>query len=71
MLVPREVPLSEIHLTRLLEACRAGALVVPPMPGFYTRPQTLDDVIDFVAGKVLAALGLEQRLFAPWTGPDA
>ena len=71
VLVPREVPLSEIHLTRMLEARRAGAVIVPPMPGFYGRPQTLDDVIDFVAGKVVAALGLEQRLYAPWTGPDA
>ena len=70
ILVPREVPLSEIHLARLLEARRAGALIVPPMPGFYGRPQTLNDVVDFVAGKILAALGFEQRLYAPWTGPD-
>jgi len=71
VLVPREMPLSEIHLTRLLEARRAGALIVPPMPGFYGRPQTIDDVVDFVAGKILAALGLEQRLYAPWQGPEA
>jgi len=71
VLVPREVPLSEIHLTRMLEARRAGAVIVPPMPGFYARPQSLDDVVDFVAGKIVAALGLEQRLYAPWTGPGA
>ena len=70
VLVPRETPLSEIHLARLLEARRAGALVVPPMPGFYTLPRSLDDVVDFVAGKVLQALGFEQRLAPPWEGPS-
>lgn len=69
VLVPRETPLSEIHLTRLLEARRAGAAIVAPMPGFYSLPRTLDDAIDFVAGKVLAALGFEQRLARPWEGP--
>jgi 4-hydroxy-3-polyprenylbenzoate decarboxylase len=69
VLVPRETPLSEIHLVRLLEARRAGATIVAPMPGFYALPRTLDDVVDFVAGKVLAALGFEQRLSRPWEGP--
>ena len=68
VLVPRETPLSEIHLTRLLEARRAGAVIVAPMPGFYALPRTLDDVIDFVVGKVLAALGFEQRLSPRWEG---
>jgi 4-hydroxy-3-polyprenylbenzoate decarboxylase len=71
VLVPRETPLSEIHLARLLEARRAGALIVPPMPGFYSRPRTLDDVVDFVAGKVVAALGFDTRLSAPWEGPGS
>jgi flavin prenyltransferase len=69
VLVPRETPLSEIHLARLLEAHRAGALIVPPMPGFYSRPKTLDDVVDFVAGKVMAVLGFDEKLSAPWEGP--
>jgi 4-hydroxy-3-polyprenylbenzoate decarboxylase len=69
VLVPRETPLSEIHLARLLEARRAGATIVAPMPGFYALPRTLDDVVDFVVGKVLAALGFEQRLSRPWEGP--
>ena len=68
VLVPRETPLSEIHLTRLLEVRRAGAVIVAPMPGFYALPRTLDDVIDFVVGKVLAALGFEQRLSPRWEG---
>ena len=68
VLVPRETPLSEIHITRLLEARRAGAIIVAPMPGFYALPRTLDDVVDFVVGKVLAALGFEQRLSPRWEG---
>jgi 4-hydroxy-3-polyprenylbenzoate decarboxylase len=71
VLVPRETPLSEVHLARLLEVRRAGAVVVPPMPGFYGLPRTLDDVVDFVAGKVLQALGFEQRLAPPWRGEPA
>jgi len=68
VLVPRETPLSEIHLRRLLEVCRAGARVVPPMPAFYTRPGSVDELVDFVAGKILDVLGFEQALFPPWGG---
>ena len=68
VLVPRETPLSEVHLQRLLEARRAGALIVPAMPAFYARPQSLDDAVDFVVGKVLATLGFEHTLFPPWEG---
>jgi 4-hydroxy-3-polyprenylbenzoate decarboxylase len=68
VLVPRETPLSEIHLTRLLEARRAGAVIVAPMPGFYSLPRTLDDLVDFVTDKVLQALGFAQRLSPPWEG---
>lgn len=66
VLVPRETPLSEIHLSRMLDARRAGALIVPAAPAFYFRPQTLQDLVDHVVGKVLASLGFEQTLFAPW-----
>lgn len=68
VIVPRETPLSSIHLRRLLELSDAGALVVPPMPGFYNRPQTLQDAVDFVVGKVLAALGFAQDLYPAWPG---
>jgi flavin prenyltransferase len=70
VLVPREMPLSSIHLRRLLEVSEAGAFVVPPMPAFYNRPQTLQDVIDFVVGKVLSILGFEQDLYPAWTGDE-
>ena len=68
VLVPRETPLTQIHLRRLLELAEAGAIVLPAMPGFYTRPQTLQDAVDHVVGKVLSALGFEQKLFPPWDG---
>jgi 4-hydroxy-3-polyprenylbenzoate decarboxylase len=68
LLVPRETPLTQIHLRRLLELAEAGAIVLPAMPGFYSRPQTLQDAVDHVAGKVLSALGFEQKLFPPWDG---
>lgn len=68
VVVPRETPLSSIHLRRLLELSEAGGVVLPAMPGFYGRPQSLSDVVDHVVGKTLLALGFEQRLFAPWDG---
>jgi flavin prenyltransferase len=68
VLVPREVPLSSIHLRRLLEASEAGAIIVPPMPAFYTRPTTLQDGIDYVVGKVLAVLGFSHELSPAWGG---
>lgn len=68
VVVPRETPLTQIHLRRLLELAEAGAVVLPAMPGFYSRPRSLRDAIDHVAGKVMSALGFEQDLFPPWDG---
>ena len=68
VVVPRETPLTRIHLRRLLELAEAGAVVLPAMPGFYSRPRTLQDAVDHVAGKVMTALGFEQTLFPPWDG---
>ena len=62
VLVPRETPLSSIHLENLLRIRNAGADVVPAMPGFYHLPQTIDDLIDFVAGRVIDSLGLDMTL---------
>ncbi len=70
LVVPRETPLSVIHLRRLLELAEAGAIVVPAMPGFYTRPRELQDVVDHVAGKVLSLLGFPQSLFPAWDGGE-
>ena len=72
VVVPRETPMSLPQLRNLVLCAEAGAHVLPAMPAFYQRPKTLDDLADFLAGKILAALGFEQRLFPPWTGapPD-
>ncbi len=68
VVVPRESPLSAIHLRRLLELAEAGAFVLPPAPGFYHRPQSLQEAIDSVVGKILSVLGFEQDLLRPWDG---
>jgi len=68
VLVPRECPLSLIHLENLTRAARAGARIVPAMPAFYFGPRGFDDLADFVAGRVLAVLGLPHTLYAPWEG---
>jgi 4-hydroxy-3-polyprenylbenzoate decarboxylase len=66
VLVPRETPLSDIHLENLLRIKRAGASVVPAMPGFYHLPQSIDDLVDFVAGRVLDSAGVEATLYERW-----
>lgn len=66
VLVPRETPLNIIHLRNLLAAAEAGARIVPAMPAFYQKPASFDDLADFIAGRVLNLLGMEQDLFTPW-----
>lgn len=66
ILVPRETPLSLVHLRNLTALAEAGAIIVPAMPAFYQRPETLDDAVNFVVGKVLDVLGIEHDLFARW-----
>ena len=63
VLVPRETPLGVVQLRNLLAAAEAGAVVLPAMPGFYTRPQSVDDLVDFVVGRVCDQLGVEHHLF--------
>jgi len=66
ILVPRETPLSLIHLDNMLRARKAGADIVPPAPAFYAFPETIGDVVDFTVGKILGLLGIEHELFRPW-----
>ena len=68
VLVPRETPMSLPQLRNMVAAAEAGALILPAMPAFYQRPKTIDDLADFIAGRILNALGFEQRLFTPWKG---
>ena len=66
LLVPRETPMHEIHLENLLRLARAGAVIMPAAPGFYHRPQTLDDLVNMMVGKILDRLGIEAELFTRW-----
>jgi 4-hydroxy-3-polyprenylbenzoate decarboxylase len=66
ILVPRETPLSVIQLKNLAECSAAGAVVLPAMPAFYTRPRSLDDVVDFLVGRICDHLGVEHQLLKRW-----
>ena len=66
ILVPRETPLSAIHLENMLRLARAGAVILPPSPGFYHRPQTVGDVVDFVVARVLDQLAVPHALLRRW-----
>jgi 4-hydroxy-3-polyprenylbenzoate decarboxylase len=70
ILVPRETPLSEIHLENMLRVTRAGAIVMPAAPGFYHRPQSVADLVDFMVARVLDHFGVEHELVARWSGGD-
>lgn len=68
IVVPRETPLHAIHLENLAKLSRLGVTVLPAMPGFYHKPETVSDLIDFVVGKILDQLGIEHGLFRRWGG---
>jgi flavin prenyltransferase len=68
VIVPRETPMSLPQLKNMVLCAEAGAMILPAMPAFYQQPKTIDDLADFMAGKILAALGFEHNLYPPWTG---
>jgi polyprenyl P-hydroxybenzoate/phenylacrylic acid decarboxylase-like protein len=67
VLVPRETPLSLLHLRNMVAVTEAGAVVLPPIPAFYHRPQTIDDLVAHTVGKVLDQLGVAHDLFRRWS----
>lgn len=71
IIVPRETPVTAIHLRRMLELAEAGAIIVPASPAFYFLPETLAEAVDHVVGKVLAVAGVEHHLFPPWEGEQS
>lgn len=66
ILVPREMPLSVVHLENMLRLARLGAVIMPPNPGFYHDPQTIDDLVDFVVARILDHLEVEHSLGPRW-----
>ncbi len=68
VLVPRETPLSAIHLENMLRLTRAGAVIMPASPGFYNRPTRIEELVDFVVARVLDQLGVENTLAIRWGG---
>ena len=66
LLSPREMPFSAIHLENMLKLARLGVTIAPPVPAFYHKPSNLDEVIDFIAGKILDSFGIGHELFKRW-----
>lgn len=66
ILVPRESPYSTIHLENMFSLSRMGAVILPASPGFYHRPESIDDLVDFVVARILNQLGIEQDLLKRW-----
>jgi len=71
VLMVRETPLHLGHLRTLARLAEIGAIIVPPIPGFYTKPKSVDDIVNQSVGKALDALGVPNELFARWKGPPA
>jgi len=66
LLSPREMPFSAIHLENMLKLARLGITIAPPVPAFYHKPGSLDDMVDFVAGKIMDSFGIRHTLFRRW-----
>ncbi|MDD2886072.1 MAG: UbiX family flavin prenyltransferase [Dechloromonas sp.] len=66
VLVPRETPFSAIHLENMLRLVRAGAVILPPSPGFYQHPQSVQDIVDFVVARILDQVGIKHSLTERW-----
>ncbi|WP_352418359.1 UbiX family flavin prenyltransferase [Proteiniborus sp.] len=66
VIVPRETPLSTIHLENMLKLAKAGVVVLPPTPGFYNHPESIGDIVSIIVGRVLDQLGIEHNLSKRW-----
>lgn len=68
VLVPRETPLSQIHLENMLRLSKMGVRIIPPMPEFYSKPSTIDDIVNSTVGRILDTLGVSNHLYVKWGG---
>jgi len=66
IIVPRETPLSRIHLENMIKLQQAGAIILPAMPGFYHKPSTVEEIVDHLVGKILDQLNIKHNLFKRW-----
>jgi len=66
IIVPRETPLHAVHLENMAKLSHLGAVILPAMPGFYHKPETIDDLVDFISGKILDQLGIKNHLYTRW-----
>ena len=66
VLVPRETPLNSIHLGNMLKLSQNQVVILPPVPGFYQEPKSIEDLVDFVVGKILDSLEIEHKLCSRW-----
>jgi 4-hydroxy-3-polyprenylbenzoate decarboxylase len=68
VIVPRETPLRSVHLENMLKVSNEGAIILPAMPGFYHKPKSKEELVDFIVGKILDVLGIDNNMFERWTG---
>ena len=68
IIVPREMPISIVHLKNMTSITEAGGIILPASPGFYHKPKSISDLVDTVAGRILSLLGFENKLLKPWLG---
>jgi 4-hydroxy-3-polyprenylbenzoate decarboxylase len=68
VLVPRETPLSLIHIENMARVTKAGAVVLPPVLSFYSKPKNIDDMVNYILGRVLDMMGIENKLYERWKG---
>ncbi len=70
IICPRETPLNDIHLKNMLSLHSSGAVILPPVPAFYGRPRTVEDIVNFITGRILDNLGIENDVYERWAGYD-
>jgi 4-hydroxy-3-polyprenylbenzoate decarboxylase len=70
VLVPRETPLTTIHISNMLKLAKMGTIILPAMPGFYHKPKSIDELLNHIAGKILDQFGIEHEVFKRWAGVE-